>query len=249
MERCALCGTELTDAERAAGECSHCAAPVGPLDTLDRQRAADLNERIQAEIVRRGLKRQHDPGRDGALDVEAAIEVLEEAEGYSDSEARTLAAEVRAEMVEEAGRRARNRRTLPRRLAITAFVLGGAWFWYQYRSGRYDEVTCKTLFTSAVKDSAPTDELERASFDMGSLTLFIRWQGLPPSEHDYRLLVTDGKGQTAWDSDWKFSSGRGSKSTWSTHRFRPGVEAPGNWRFQVFLDGKPITAPEIEISG
>ena len=105
----------------------------------------------------------------------------------------------------------------------------------------------RVVFTSALDDEdEPTDRLLRASFRQEKLYLWIHWFDLDPAAHLYRYEVVDGSGRVVRVGEIDMSPG--DAITWHGHTLSPVLEAPGVWRFRIYIDGRLRIEPSLEVA-
>ena len=106
----------------------------------------------------------------------------------------------------------------------------------------------RVVFASAVDDEEePVDRLLRASFrQQKMLYIWIKWFDLAPAPHHYRYEVVDGSGRVVWVGDTNMSPD--DAIIYHGHTLSPVIEAPGVWRFRIYIDGRLDIEPSIEVT-
>ncbi len=243
---CLVCGASVE--ETLGALCPDCGVAPSQLTERQLREAEALEARIEGEIVKRSeaYDAATRASEEAVLDARAAVEAVEDLIDIPDEEAQRIADAVRAEHLEAFKRAQQLRRGLRVGLPIAVAVVALLAAWFLYAQARYEGVTYRAVFTSGVTDSAPTDQLERAPIDGERIYLWVSWSGLPDGGHDYRIRVTDGAGTVVWDSPWSFES-QGTKTTWSHYKPKPGLDAPGLWRFEIFLGGTKILEERLPV--
>ena len=66
--------------------------------------------------------------------------------------------------------------------------------------------------------------------------------------YQYHIEVFDGSGQLVHVDDMGFVSTSSSRNTWTSYRPKRSVDAPGEWRFQVFLDRERMIDATVRVT-
>lgn len=195
---------------------------------------------IEDEIIERGLaldaERRRERGEKWAS--EGAVEALEELTDLSHEEAEQIADQVRVDVQRRGERRGKLlRRGLVAGL-LTAILVVLTVSYDRHVQGLYDEVTATASFTTGLtSDNWPINDVQEYDLASGDrIYMFIRWRNLPDRSHDYQIRITDGANHVVLDDDWEFSAS-GSHDTWSTLMPQAQFDAPGDWRFEIYLHG------------
>jgi hypothetical protein len=106
------------------------------------------------------------------------------------------------------------------------------------------------VFTSRVDDDfRPVDRLERAPLSSDGIAIFVRWFDLgTDAERHYRCEIRDGSSQLVSLSEMTLHPTRSTWETQSRYEPNPAVDAPGTWRFRVFIDDELRVEAALEVS-
>ena len=106
----------------------------------------------------------------------------------------------------------------------------------------------RVVFTDGLSEhNDPVNELHRIPISDAPLYVHVGWLDIPPGEHGYKLEIYDGAGELVNVQRMRFENTEASWNTFSWYRPKPGVDAPGTWRFEIFLDGARVVSSELEI--
>lgn len=93
-----------------------------------------------------------------------------------------------------------------------------------------------------------TDNIKRVTLDSGRVYVYVKWRGLTKGRHVAQVRVFDGGENRVESSSYDFTSTSSEWSTWWPYDFDPGVDQPGNWRFEIDVDGETLVNKTLIVS-
>lgn len=214
----------------------------------------DLEAQIQDEIRRRILEKeqalQEEKQRD--LQTQATLEALEEMTGVPAEEAQEIARQVRMEYTARHNyhiAQKQAKRTAYRVGLVVAgillLIIGGVWYQSYRRTAR---ISYTALFTTGLNAfNEPVNTLHEISLGVDRIYLYVAWQHLPRGTHTSRLRIFDGTNSLAWEYTLEFSTNEERYNTWFWYHPKDTMDTPGQWRFEIFLDGKKMFEKSLSV--
>ncbi|MFQ5631078.1 MAG: tetratricopeptide repeat protein, partial [bacterium] len=99
--------------------------------------------------------------------------------------------------------------------------------------------TNTAIFTTGLSErDLPVDNIEQIPITRDRVYVYTYWNGLTDEEHSYLCKIYDGDGRNVSENSMKITPRRGHWRTWTWYYFNERQDAPGDWRFEIFLDGK-----------
>ena len=106
----------------------------------------------------------------------------------------------------------------------------------------------RLIFTTGLaSDNQPKNDLKQISINDGQIVVYVDWFLLPIREHDYLCKIFDGRGTLVYVDQMKFDVHIGNYWTASSYTFKRFVDAPGAWRFEIFLDGERAIQRTLDV--
>lgn len=140
----------------------------------------------------------------------------------------------------------------PRDLSLPGGAQAGAEASVQRRSIRGNAFPYAVRFTSAVYTTAEgheiADEFDEIGVEDGRFYLFVKWRGLTAEPHVARLRIFDGAGRQIDSSDYAFTPRSARWNNWWPYTPDPDRDAPGDWRFEVDLDGELLVERHLLVT-
>jgi hypothetical protein len=198
----------------------------------------DAPEALQDEIIRLGLERaaQREREQERAAAASAATHAIEEAYDIPEPEARAIAAEAEAELVNRKVAQSEQKTGAIVSLVLAIGLIGGGA--YLFVEHDPDAPEYEAGISSAMsKAKAPVDALERLDLvDGARLCVWARWQRLTEGRHEYRTVFRDGAGDVVYERPGPFETPGGTKMTWACYQPKVNLDRPGIWSFTVWFD-------------
>jgi len=102
-------------------------------------------------------------------------------------------------------------------------------------------------FTDQIIDSAPSNELQMSAISNKDIYIFTRWDELDITFYEVEARIYDGENNLVGYSTYGFKPDKTSWDSWTRYHFRPGIDQPGEWRFEVSLNGSKVLEEVIYI--
>lgn len=122
----------------------------------------------------------------------------------------------------------------------------------QRKSTRSDAFPYVVRFTSAVFKTSEghelADEFDEVAFDHGRVYLYVAWRGVTKESHLAQLRVFDGVGKQVGASSYEFTPTSTRWNTWLHYKIDPDWDQPGNWRFELDLDGETLVERSLIVT-
>ncbi len=110
-----------------------------------------------------------------------------------------------------------------------------------------DGYKARAHFTSAVRNDGAVDKLERASFELENLVLFIEWSNLESRTYHKAMKAFDPYGALVNEWFYDFTPEYGVWNTWDSFELGECITLPGTWRFEIYLDGEIVLKTKIPV--
>lgn len=95
-------------------------------------------------------------------------------------------------------------------------------------------------FTDQIIDSSPSNELTMSAISKKDIYIFTRWEELEITFYEVEARIFDGDNNLVGYSTYGFKPDKPSWDSWTRYHFRPGIDQPGEWRFEVSLNGSKV---------
>lgn len=95
-----------------------------------------------------------------------------------------------------------------------------------------------SYFTAELNDGIPGEKIERAHLGMERVVLFTDWQSLEDKPHLQEVRVYDPYDALVYTWHYEFTPMDGAFNVWFWWWLCETRDAPGLWRFEVYLDEK-----------
>ena len=106
----------------------------------------------------------------------------------------------------------------------------------------------RLIFTTGLAgENQPKNDIKSISLSDGQIVVFVDWFLLPQREHDYLCRIFDGKGTLVYADHMKMDVHTGNYWTASSYTFKTFVDAPGVWKFEIFLDGHRAIQKNLDV--
>jgi len=103
-----------------------------------------------------------------------------------------------------------------------------------------------TLTTGLTDDKKPINELTEISMQEKRIYIFVQWH-LPTTEHNYSSKLFDGSGRLLREWHSKFTPPQTLWNTWSFYNIKRGTDQPGQWKFEIYLDGEKMVEQYLTV--
>ena len=91
------------------------------------------------------------------------------------------------------------------------------------------------------------DDLRVISLDHGQINIYVKWQNLSLEPHKAVVTIADGSGRQVLQQKYDFTPRNDRWNTWWSYRIDKEVDQPGEWRFQVFMDGEVLVDENLTV--
>jgi hypothetical protein len=115
------------------------------------------------------------------------------------------------------------------------------------KQSRQTQSAMWSVFTTAVNNGRPVDDITEISIDAKRVFIFVSWRGLTNDQHLHACKIFDGQGRRVENDTMQFTPTRRVWRAWNWHDFNQSVDAPGDWNFQVFLDGRQVIDKNLKV--
>lgn len=95
------------------------------------------------------------------------------------------------------------------------------------------------VFTTGIneKRNLPENDLDKISINEETIYVFCKWR-LSLGEHTYKIKIFDGSGELVHEADYEVVPTEHTWNTWRGYYINKYVDKPGQWRCEVYLDGR-----------
>lgn len=102
-------------------------------------------------------------------------------------------------------------------------------------------------FTDQIINSSPSNELTMSAISKKDIYIFTRWEDLEIAFYEVEARIFDGENNLVGYSTYGFKPDKPSWDSWTRYHFRPGIDQPGEWRFEVSLNGLKVLEEVIYV--
>ncbi|HIH95962.1 MAG TPA: hypothetical protein HA348_00480 [Thermoplasmata archaeon] len=110
------------------------------------------------------------------------------------------------------------------------------------------ELSYRVIFTTGLtKNDQPVNNLKEISIDEQRIYIYVTWFSISDGEHNYLCKMFDGSGILVTTGQMSFTAEGGSWNTWTSYNIKKHVDKPGNWTFEIYLDGKKVIEESLAV--
>ncbi len=110
------------------------------------------------------------------------------------------------------------------------------------------EGTNTAIFTTGLnKKKRPVDNIEEISITADKIYIFTYWHSLSQEKHDYLCNIYDGAGRLVFQHKMDLNPKKDKWYTWAWYTFKKYADKPGEWRFEIFLDGEKVKEKSLVV--
>lgn len=104
------------------------------------------------------------------------------------------------------------------------------------------------IFTTGINEKQrPVDNIEDIALSEDKVYIFTYWHSITNEEHEYKCKIYDGTGKIVLTNQINFTPHKNSYHTWTWRTFNKYTDKPGNWKFEIFLDGKKVIEKSLVV--
>jgi len=82
----------------------------------------------------------------------------------------------------------------------------------------------------------PISDLAMVAISSKKVLIYVQWS-IPAGKHDYRCIIFDAHDKEVFEDSRVINPTGNFCNTWTWHVFNSNIDAPGQWRFEVYIDG------------
>jgi hypothetical protein len=106
----------------------------------------------------------------------------------------------------------------------------------------------KIILTSGIDEKGyPEDVREEFKITDEKIYIFMRWVDLKEKTNEYEVKMYDGKGLLIATRKSEFTAESGSHNTWMWYTINKVMDAPGDWKYILFLNGYKIKEQKFKV--
>ena len=109
------------------------------------------------------------------------------------------------------------------------------------------ELSYRVIFTTALENRRPVNNLKEISIDEQRIYIYVTWFSISLGEHNYLCKMFDGSGTLVTTGQMSFTAEGGSWNTWTSYNIKKHADKPGNWTFEIYLDGKKVIEESLAV--
>jgi len=95
-----------------------------------------------------------------------------------------------------------------------------------------------TTFTTGISEvNIPNNNLQQISINEKRLYVFMKWR-LSKEDHYYKVKIFDGSEKLVSEVEYKVRPEQPIWNTWIWYSISKYVDTPGQWKVEVYLDGR-----------
>ena len=108
------------------------------------------------------------------------------------------------------------------------------------------------IFTRGIdSENQPLDNLNSFSltdFDGQRIYCYTKWFNLEIKEYDYKSYLYDGESNLLYSGSLAFSPTSSTYNTWTYISVDAATHKPGEWRFEIKMDGQDAASGTIDVT-
>lgn len=106
----------------------------------------------------------------------------------------------------------------------------------------------RVIFTTYLdSNNEPTNDLKEISIKDERIYTFMRWN-ISTEKHNVGIIVSDGVGKIVHKSDRDFTPTDTDYNSWNWVTINEKVDKPGNWKFEIFMDGEKVAEKKLLVT-
>jgi len=103
------------------------------------------------------------------------------------------------------------------------------------------------IFTTGLtEDNMPMNDLTEISINEERIYVFAKWR-LSLGEYNYTVKIFDDLGKLINENQLKFTPQTTTWNTWSWYNINKYMDKPGEWKFEIYLDGQKMTEEHLTV--
>ncbi|TAN41418.1 MAG: hypothetical protein EPN25_04880 [Nitrospirae bacterium] len=107
----------------------------------------------------------------------------------------------------------------------------------------------RAIFTNGLdENNEPINNLRELTLEEKSIYLYVMWYSLPRETHQYLCNIYDGSGDLVKQTKMDFSPSDDTHYTYTAYQIRKNLDSPGQWKFEIFLDGVRVIDKQITVA-
>ena len=91
------------------------------------------------------------------------------------------------------------------------------------------------------------NNLKEISIDEECIYIYVTWFSISDGEYNYLCKIFDGSETLVFTNQMSFTPKGGSWNTWTSYNIKKHVDKPGNWTFEIYLDGKKVIEESLAV--
>ena len=107
------------------------------------------------------------------------------------------------------------------------------------------KLTSMVFNTSTGQELA--DDLREISLDHGRIYIYVKWRNLSLEPHEVVATIADGSGRQVFQQESNVTPSNDAWNNWWSYRIDKEVDQPGEWRFQVLMDGEVLVDENLTV--
>lgn len=117
------------------------------------------------------------------------------------------------------------------------------------KQGNHGIPNYRAIFTNGLdENNEPLNNLKEVSMEEKSIYLYVMWYSLPRENHQYVCNIYDGAGDLVRQTRMDFSPVEDTHYTYTSYQIRRNVDSPGEWKFEIFLNGVKVIDRHITVA-